>query len=164
MPIQEKIMSPNLTANRWLKPLGYAGLLPFALLCLALWWPPGSLPSDFLTLALLSYSALIFSFLSGLLWFGSFVLGQHSRQQATQALWISIVAMLWSWSWFLWGHFAPGLTFLAAGLSFVLLWTYERETLAHIYPRGFFALRTHLTFGAAFSLWLAGLAVLWGSG
>ncbi|KUJ71079.1 DUF3429 domain-containing protein [Thiomicrospira sp. WB1] len=155
-------MRPHLTGNHWLKPLGYAGLLPFILLSLALWWPAPYLPADLLAQALLTYSALIFSFLSGLLWFGSFVLGQHSRQQASQMLWLSIVAMPWSWSWFLWNHFAPGLTFLAAGLSYVLLWAYERETLAHIYPQGFFVLRTHLTFAAALSLWLAGVAMLWG--
>ena len=154
----------TLADNRWLKPLGYGGLIPFVGLSGWLWLEPtGSDPST-LVFALLSYSALIFSFLSGLLWFGSFIIGQYDRRQATQTLWVSVIAMLCSWSWFLWGLFSPGLVLLAAGLSYLLLWAYERETLAHWYPADFFALRTRLTFVAALSLWLAGVAVQWGGG
>ncbi|WP_019894763.1 DUF3429 domain-containing protein [Hydrogenovibrio halophilus] len=152
----------TLAHNRWLKPLGYAGLTPFIGLSLMLWLQPAFLNTTLLAQALLSYSALIFSFLSGLLWFGSLVIGLHDQRQASQTLWISVVAMLWSWSWFWWAMLAPGLVFLAAGLSYLLLWVYEREILAHWYPQGFFALRSRLSLVAAFSLWLAAMAVHFG--
>lgn len=162
-------MNPyQLATNPWLTSLGYAGLLPFIGGALFLWWPQlqALVPEgadQYVTWGLFSYSALIFSFLSGLLWFGSFVVGQHSQRQASQMLWVSISAMLWSWSGFAWLWVSPSLTLLGAGLSYLLLWVYEREVLAHWYPAGFFQLRTRLTWVAALSLWSAGLALEWGA-
>ncbi|HBH10538.1 MAG TPA: DUF3429 domain-containing protein, partial [Gammaproteobacteria bacterium] len=65
--------------------LGYAGLIPFFVFALLSY-----LNQDF-KIILVCYSALIFSFLAGLLWASSL-----SNKQPTHTLYMSISAMLWS--------------------------------------------------------------------
>jgi hypothetical protein len=68
--------------------LGYAGLIPFFVFALLSY-----LNQDF-KIILVCYSALIFSFLAGLLWASSL-----SNKQPTHTLYMSISAMLWSFIW-----------------------------------------------------------------
>ena len=125
--------------------LGYAGLIPFFVFALLSY-----LNQDF-KIILVCYSALIFSFLAGLLWASSL-----SNKQPTHTLYMSISAMLWS---FIWIFFALeikfySLLFITISFSFVALYCYERIYLSNIYPDYFLKLRMHLSLSAATILFL----------
>lgn len=127
----------------WHTRLGYAGLLPFVgLSALVLAEFPQA------SAWLLSYSALIYSFLGGLLWLASL-----NAKLPTHTLFVSVGVMLWAWLWLLLPQYP---WHLVAAISFVLLWLYERVYLSDVYPRGFMRLRQWLTSLAALSLLLAG--------
>ncbi|SEG09985.1 DUF3429 domain-containing protein [Marinobacterium lutimaris] len=127
----------------WHSRLGYAGLIPFiGLSALALQSFPGA------SYWLLTYAALILSFLGGLLWCASL-----NRQVPTHALFVSVGVMIWAWVWLLMPQFS---WYLPGAITFVLLWLYERIYLSDAYPREFMRLREWLTGLAALSLFLAG--------
>jgi len=128
----------------WHRYLGYAGLIPFIVLSLA------SLADiQHAHFFLLSYAALIFSFLGGILWGCSLQL----RLTPHVSL-VSISCMLWAWLWLL----MPGYDWLIpAALSFVLLWLYEWFLLKQRMNRDFLKLRGQLSLVAAFSLLLSSL-------
>ncbi|TCK08634.1 DUF3429 domain-containing protein [Marinobacterium mangrovicola] len=127
----------------WHSRLGYAGLIPFiGLTALVLQSFPGA------SYWLLSYSALILSFLGGLLWAGSL-----NRQVPTHVLFVSVGVMIWAWVWLLLPQFS---WYLPGSITFVLLWLYERIFLGDTYSREFMRLREWLTGLAALSLFLAG--------
>lgn len=127
------------TLNVWHLWGGYTGLIPFfglSLLSIA--------GFSFAPAALISYAALIFSFLCGVIWFVSL-----KRPQTSHIAVVALGGMLWSWCWLLF----PNIDWTAAaGLSFALLWVYERKTLGKDYGDQFLALRQKLTFGAIASL------------
>lgn len=114
------------------KVFGYSGLIPFLALPVgvALFGPPYNT-------WLISYAALIFSFLGGVLWMAS--LQQDSPKHTS---WVSIIVMLWAWCWLL---FPFAFNFHITGLSFFLLWLYEKSFLTHTYSSSFWQLRTHLS-------------------
>lgn len=119
--------------------LGYAGLVPFVVLSLA------SLADiEHAHFFLLSYAALIFSFLGGILW------GQSLQLRlAPHASLVSISCMLWAWLWLL----MPGYDWvILAALSFVMLWLYEWFLLRQHVAKGFLQLRGQLSLIAAFCL------------
>ena len=125
--------------------LGYAGLIPFFVFALL------SYLNQNFKIILVCYSALIFSFLAGLLWASSL-----SNKQPTHTLYMSISAMLWS---FIWIFFALeikfySLLFITISFSFVALYCYERIYLSSIYPAYFLKLRMHLSLSAATILFL----------
>lgn len=127
----------------WHSRLGYAGLIPFiGLTALVLQSFPGA------SYWLLTYAALILSFLGGLLWSGSL-----NRQVPTHVLFVSVGVMIWAWVWLLLPQFS---WYLPGSITFVLLWLYERIFLGDTYPREFMRLREWLTGLAALSLFLAG--------
>lgn len=122
--------------------LGYAGLLPFIILAL------GSMgASPHARIFLLSYAALIFSFLGGILW------GLSVKQSLpAHASLVSVSCMLWSWLWLL----MPAYNwFWLAALSFAALWLYEWLLLGRYYDRDFLRLRGQLSLVAALSLVVA---------
>lgn len=123
--------------------LGYGGLIPFVLLALA-----SLFNIDHATPFLLSYAALIFSFLGGILW-------GHSLQRALPAhvSLVSVSCMLWAWVWLLMS--AYNWLWLAA-LSFVALWLYEWLLLRPYIKPDFLKMRGQLSFIAALSLLVAG--------
>lgn len=124
--------------------LGYAGLVPFVVLSLA-----AVADIEHAHFFLLSYAALIFSFLGGILW-------GHSLQLRLppHASLVSISCMLWAWLWLL----MPGYDWLIlAALSFVMLWLYEWFLLKQRIDRDFLKLRGQLSLVAAFSLLLSSL-------
>lgn len=137
--------------HRW---FGLAGLIPFILLPLI---------SPFAELPLqqwqLSYAALIFSFLGGIIWLGSL-----HKQSTWHISWVSILVMLWAWSWLLLDSLSvpfaseSGINHigvLLAGLSFPALLVYEICFLKQIYPSDFMRLRVLLTAVASSSLLLS---------
>lgn len=126
----------------WHRWGGYTGLIPFiGLSALSIAGYERAQP------ALISYAALIFSFLCGVIWFVSL-----RRPQTGHIALVALGGMLWSWCWLLF----PSIDWSGiAGLSFALLWLYERATLRQDYGEAFLKLRLQLSSGAAISLLLA---------
>lgn len=124
--------------------LGYGGLIPFVFLSVAT-----VAGIDHAAFFLLSYAALIFSFLGGILW------GVSLQQKLPDHVsLVSVSCMLWAWLWLL----MPGYNwFFLAALSFVALWLYEWLLLRNKLDRQFIQLRGQLSVVAAFCLLLGGL-------
>lgn len=130
--------------NRLHHLLGYGGLIPFIGLSLliVMGYPAASF-------WLITYAALIFSFLGGLLWVASIkaALPKHVAI-------VSVTMMLWAWCWLLF----PAINwFWFAAWSFLGVWLYEKRTLADFYGAELIRLRLQLSLVAAFSLILAAL-------
>lgn len=124
--------------------LGYGGLLPFILLSLLI-------VSGYSAATgwLMTYVALIFSFLGGLLWVASIKVPLPNHVAV-----ISVASMLWAWCWLL---FPAVNWFWWAAWSFLGLWLYEKRFIAEFYGVTFMRLRLQLTLIAALSLILAAL-------
>jgi hypothetical protein len=121
--------------------LGLAGLIPFVGLAIA------RQVTDLPALWQLGYASLIFSFLGGILWSQSL-----KRSAPKHTSWVAIAVMLWAWCWLIFDSFN---WLLPAGLSFIVLWLYERRYLSDLYPQGFIKLRCLLSMIAATSLCLS---------
>ncbi|WP_417594595.1 DUF3429 domain-containing protein [Oceanospirillum sp.] len=135
----ESSESSSVTLSFWHRWGGYTGLIPFISLSLLT-----VADLNFALAALISYAALIFSFLCGVVWFVSL-----KRPQNGHIALVALGGMLWSWCWILFsGIDWSGI----AGLSFVLLWLYERRVLSSDYGDQFIQLRLWLSSGAAISL------------
>lgn len=147
--------------NVWHRLLGYAGLIPFlGLTGLVLTHQANA------EFWLMSYAALIFSFLGGVQWFATLHVAQlPSDQFADQSAvhedrllfkqGVSVGVMLWAWLWLI----VPQVDwFIWAGLSFWVLWLYERSLFSNIYPNTFMTLRRNLSLVAGSCLLLAGIA------
>lgn len=127
--------------------LGYAGLIPF--IGLAVLTVTGVYPAS--SEWLLTYAALIFSFLGGLLWLVSM-----QYQLPKHVPLVSIALMLWAWCWLLWPAFN---WFWLAAWSFLGLWLYEKFYLASVYSPAFLRMRGHLSLIAGLSLMAAALVL-----
>lgn len=133
--------------NPWHYVLGYAGLIPFVGLSVLI-----ALDTPQAEGWLLSYAALIFSFLGGVQWMAT--LKTDDTDNLTWKQIISVSVMLWAWLWLM----VPQVDwFILAGLSFWLLWVYERVTLMVFYSTAFMQMRRNLSFVAGLSLISAGL-------
>lgn len=135
--------------------LGYAGLVPFLVLS-------GLSHISFfdwdVKWALLTYAAMIFSFLGGILW-GSTVVKAEQDAISFSVLWVSVASMLWGWTWLLGAVWWPEFNFLwLASVSFLLLWLYETRAMAKTFPVFFMRLRRDLSWVAALSLFIGGWA------
>ncbi|MCC5797205.1 MAG: DUF3429 family protein [Methylophaga sp.] len=127
------------------KVLGYAGLLPFLVLSLLVYNDQREIEW-----MLRDYSALIFSFLGGLLWLSS----TRVYVPAHVAV-VAVSCMLWAWCWLIVPQFFP-LWLLAA--SFLALLFYEMQTLSAVYSDALMSLRKRLSLVAALSLLFAAFA------
>lgn len=126
------------------KFLGYAGLIPFIGLAVLIQFGYTDAQTT-----LISYAALIFSFLGGVQWMVSL---QNALSTTHQV--ISVSMMLWAWLWLL----LPELNwFLISGLSFWLLWVYERIQFSQHYSEDFMILRRNLSAIAGLSLMVTGV-------
>jgi hypothetical protein len=120
--------------------LGYSGLIPFiGLSALTIY---GWQPAQFL---LLSYAALILSFLGGVVWMATIQAEKHWLIAVASNL-----AMLLAWLAVIFRNNPFSLPGVAA-LMLGLLWL-ESEYLQEQYTKAFFILRKHLTFIAALSI------------
>ncbi|WP_415901651.1 DUF3429 domain-containing protein [Neptuniibacter sp. QD29_5] len=137
-------MSISFTLSNTHRLFGYFGLIPFV--GLAILSVEKGAPFDEW---LLSYAALIYSFLGGVIWFASMAIGTAKHQT-----WVAIMAMLWAWSWLV---YPLPHTLFVAGVSFFVLWLYEMRSLVSIYPKIFWKLRSHLSIVAGTSLIISGL-------
>ncbi len=125
---------------------GYSGLIPFLILPLAI-----AVLGHPYESWLISYAALIFSFLGGVLWMASL-----QSESPKHIVWVSIITMLWAWCWIIFPSF---INLQVAGLSFFSLWIYEKYSLTEAYSPSFWKLRTHLTVIASSALIISGF--LW---
>lgn len=125
--------------------LGYLGLIPFIGLS-ALHISGWQIAYDIL----ISYSALIISFLAGVLWMSS----MQAKLSASYAV-LSNLIMLASWA-VLWGGQSFGGLY-SFSLLFITLYLIEYRTLQPHYPVEFFTLRGRLTLIATISLLAAEL-------
>lgn len=163
--------------NVWHAVFGYAGLIPFiGLTALMLMNQPSA------EFWLMSYAALIFSFLGGVQWLATLTpvsplspsasmsettstSTSHSDQPVLESVIsgssilvkqaVSVGVMLWAWLWLI----VPQVDwFIWAGLSFWGLWLYERLYFSKVYPSGFMTLRRNLSLVAGACLLVAGIA------
>ena len=125
---------------------GYAGLIPFVVPVLVLWWYPGWAEQAIRVQH--AYAALILSFLGGIYW------GVALNRQAAGWIWVSVLPSLWAWPTLL----MPPLTatvMLAVG--FALMWPLDRAACQRGWTRQWFY-RLRLTLAAvAFLSLLLGL-------
>ena len=136
----------------WARRLGFAGLIPFVGLAVALWLaPPGGW--SLAGVALVGYGATIASFLGAIHW--GLVMRDGPAQSVISLLW-GVVPSLLGWMALLLGG-APGLLLIAA-----LLWTCFAVDRV-LYPRyqlhAWLPMRLRLTLVASTSC-LAGAAAL----
>ena len=130
-------MSENLA--RW---LGYAGLLPFLILSLAVIFVPRAVEAG-AQLALLVYAAVILSFLGGIVWGRLLASDKGSMPDANRHLVYSNLPPLAAW-FALFFDFERALLILASAFFVALL--YERHLfLAGTVPTWFYAMRVRLT-------------------
>ena len=103
--------------------LGYAGLLPFAVLSLLLWLVKADL-HPYVATALLCYGAVIASFLGGIHWGIAFSLAPHKSEPAKRHLLWSVSLAGGAWVAAMMPAFA-GLPLL--GLVFVISYLVDRK-------------------------------------
>lgn len=119
--------------------LGYAGLIPFVTLALA------AITLDaYFAAWLISYAALILTFLGGIIW--TYSMAESAPRHSS---WVAIGVMLWAWFWLV---CEPPYTLLLAAGSFVALHIYERIYLSDLYAESFMQMRLYLSSIAAISL------------
>lgn len=120
--------------------LGYAGLIPFVGLAFLTWqgWPQAYF-------YLLTYAALILSFLGGVVWLATIQSNQH---------WLIAVAsnvvMLLAWLAVIFHESGWALSLIAGTMLAHFL--VEKRYLRLIYDDSFFQLRKHLTYIAVLSI------------
>jgi hypothetical protein len=138
----------------WARPLGYAGLIPFAACALVMLAVPEAGTRDVAGRALLGYGAVILSFLGGVHW--GMVLRGASPQRAGGLLAAGVVPSLVGWVALLL-PFERAAAVLVAG--FGLFWLYEHRVLGPaVLPQDYLALRRWLTLGVVASMGLALMA------
>lgn len=145
-------ISAPLTPPTVVTVLGYAGLLPFGALALALWWPSSVHPAP-LAFALLAYGASIASFLGAIHW------GLAMRDDVggdLRYLW-GVIPSLLAWIALL-APLAWGLLLLS--LLLLTCYAVDRRVYPHHQLQGWLPMRLRLTGVAAASCLAGALGVL----
>lgn len=141
----------NVRTTAWI--LGLAGLIPFVVPGVAVWFAPeGSEAADTAISILILYGAVILSFLGGARW-GA---GLHAKGAATPiTLILAVLPSLWACGAVLSIMASDGLwpaaVLLLIGLALQWIWD-ARAIAAGAFPRWYAALRLTLTLGACLSL------------
>lgn len=126
------------------KTLGYLGLLPFWGL---MWMHLTDWPEAYFLL--LTYGALITSFLAGTLWMGAMQQERAGQGSGVYAI-LSNLVMLLSWG-LLWLYPLTGMLYLLA-LLIAALYLIEQIAMAQTYDKSYLRLRGQLTFFACLAL------------
>ena len=155
----EKLSALTGSGEQTLKPgpeawaLGLAGLLPFVLGAVGVWFFPFEW-SDLAATALLTYAAVIVSFLGGIHW------GLAMRQARAPRGWLiwGVLPSLLAWAGLLLNS-AWGLLLMAASL--ILCYVVDAQIYRPLQLGAWLILRGMLTFVAVVSC-LAGAAAFWG--
>lgn len=129
--------------------LGYGGLIPFIGLASIAHYPQELLNSLFnsqpdIQFWLISYAALIYSFIGGIYWSSSLI-----NQNRNGILLLSIVMMLWAWMWVL---MPDSIAAWLMALSFLALPLIEFKWLKSDWSDDFIKMRLQLSVLAGLSL------------
>ncbi len=134
--------------KRFAHQLGYAGLIPFMLLTLGVWFADGSWLDDFVK-GQLAYAIVILSFLGGIHWGAAMLCPTLSETDAKKALAWGVTPSLIAWCATLFGGF--GFAVLMAG--FVAALQVDRQLYpAYGLPDWLIVLRRKLTIVVVLSL------------
>lgn len=148
----------NETPPKMALRLGYAGLIPFAVLALAIvLFRQESFLQESAGMALLAYGAVILSFLGGVHW-GRTLYEPDSDLQARDFL-LSVLPSVFGWCCLLLPLASAGVLLLILGY----IWQISIDLKAvrqNILPGWFGRLRVLLTAGATLSLLIGGVALL----
>jgi hypothetical protein len=129
--------------------LGYAGLAPFVAGALELWLLPGVLV-DFIERALLTYAAVILSFMGAVHW--GLAMRSH-RDVINLQLGLSVIPALLAWVALMLPAVAAYPVFI---LCFIALYVFDLQAVkAHMVPGWYPTLRLPLTIGVVLSLAVA---------
>lgn len=141
-------MNPDNLNKRLTLQLGYAGLIPFLLMMLGVWFADASWLGDFVK-GQLAYGMVILSFLGGVHW-GAALLGDALQEtDVRKALTWGVTPALIAWSATLFGGF--GFAMLMAG--FVAALQVDKQMYpAYGMPEWLLVLRKKLTLVVVFSL------------
>jgi hypothetical protein len=138
--------------------LGYAGLIPFAALTLAIiLFRQDPFVQEPAGMALLAYGAIILSFLGGVHW-GRALYEPDSRLQMRDFV-LSVLPSLYGWGCLFLPLASAGVLLLMPGFIWQLSFDLKAMRLG-ILPRWFGRLRIWLTTGATLSLLISGVALL----
>jgi len=134
-------MNPHFLNKRLSHQLGFAGLIPFALMLLGVWLADPSWLSVFVR-AQLAYGIVILSFLGGIHWGAAMLCAELSVADTKKALLWSVTPSLIAWSATLFGGY--GFAVLIAG--FIAAWRMDlRLFQRYAMPVWLGSLRTKLT-------------------
>lgn len=147
LPPEEMTESGAPILAQW---LGYAGLTPFIAGAVQLWLIPTGPLSEFMEEALLTYAAVILSFMGAVHW----GLAMRSHVDiANMQLGLSVVPALIGWTTLMLPALYAYPVFMVA---FLVLLAFDLEaTRAHLAPRWYPSLRIPLTIGVVASLGVA---------
>lgn len=141
-----KARSAEQTAAFHARLAGYAGLIPFVIPLLVIWFEPDHTGTAIAVQH--AYAALILSFLGGIYW------GLALMRHMPGWFWLSVLPTLWAWPALLLVPSAAGTLMLASGFALmVLLDTAARR--GEIIRTWFFRLRITLSTVAVVTLLLA---------
>ncbi len=134
-------MNPHFLNKRLSHQLGFAGLIPFALMLLGVWLTDPSWLGVFVR-AQLAYGIVILSFLGGIHWGAAMLCAELSVADTKQALLWSVTPSLIAWSATLFGGY--GFAVLIAG--FIAAWRMDLRLFDRYgMPPWLGSLRTKLT-------------------
>jgi Protein of unknown function (DUF3429) len=125
------------------RALTLAGAIPFVALAVSLWIAPAAY-HDLVANALITYAAVILSFLGGIQW-GCAVSLVESAPKSAQTMWLlSVIPSLLAWAML----FVPGAgaSVMVAICLFAFVWIVDALLhLQKLIPKWFFRLRTVIT-------------------
>ena len=134
-------MNPHFQNKRLSHALGYAGLIPFFLLMLGVWFADASWLHDFVR-GQLAYGIVILSFLGGVHWGAAMLCKSLSLLDTKKALVWGVTPSLIAWSATLFG----GLGFAVLMAGFLAAWWMDKRMYARYgMPEWLSTLRARLT-------------------
>ena len=134
-------MNKHFLNKRMAHQLGFAGVIPFAVMALACWLVQPAWIGAFIK-GQLAYAILILSFLGGIHWGATMVSADLSAAQTRKSMAWSVMPALIAWSATMVGGF--GFAVLMAG--FILVYQVDKRLFVwYRLPDWFIRLRFHLT-------------------
>ena len=146
MPTHTVIIQPDSPTGQLIRRLGYAGLIPFAVFALLMWLVTPEV-HPLVAIALVSYAAVVASFLGGIHWGAVW----NSNRHAPMALVWGICPSLLAWV----GALMPARTALILlGAVLILSYAVDRSMYPRYGLQRWLRLRLHLSAVAALSCWV----------
>jgi hypothetical protein len=148
-----------MTNQRMAQLLGYAGLIPFfASAVTVIVGGVAGVSADAARNAGITYGAIIVTFMGALHWAYALVAPWKDERVTPQVLFASVLPAMVAWGTLV---FAPSARFAAITIAAALLWVFSKDAVFQReawFPKWFWRLRTHLTAGAVFSVFVFAFA------